>query len=329
MKIFCRSNMACILSLTAILSAQSLPAQPKQQSVLKTAQPNFYITTPQTGVSTPVGQATTNNARAASSSSRAASSQSARPSASSSRVVASAATQTNQSTGYNTYLTNTPQPFAASASSAQTAAATNQRTSGRQSSRNATQATYAAQNSSQVVSTSANYASSNAANYNTYSNVPASQASTAHSHGQRSGLLNKIFHKHPQTAQVTTVSNNNPKLASAAASSARYSSSKLDGVTQSGQASWYGSDFHGGKTANGERYNMESMTAAHKSLPFGTMVCVRNERNGRECVVRINNRGPFIKGRILDVSKAAARELGMVSSGVAKVTMRVVGRSSS
>lgn len=95
---------------------------------------------------------------------------------------------------------------------------------------------------------------------------------------------------------------------------------------QSGMASWYGSDFHGGKTANGERYDMYSMTAAHRTLPFGTLVKVTNECNGRECVVRINNRGPYLKGRILDLSKAAATQLGMVSRGVSKVRMQVLGQ---
>ncbi|MGI8907308.1 MAG: septal ring lytic transglycosylase RlpA family protein [Candidatus Sumerlaeaceae bacterium] len=93
-----------------------------------------------------------------------------------------------------------------------------------------------------------------------------------------------------------------------------------------GVASWYGRDFHGGKTANGERYDMNSMTAAHRSLPFGTLVKVTNECNGRECVVRINNRGPYLKGRILDLSKAAASQLGMVSRGVSRVQMQVLGQ---
>ena len=93
-----------------------------------------------------------------------------------------------------------------------------------------------------------------------------------------------------------------------------------------GLASWYGKGFHGGKTANGERYDMNSMTAAHKSLPFGTIVKVTNVNNGRECVVRINNRGPYIRGRVLDLSRAAANELGMVNRGVARVSMQILGR---
>ncbi|MGL4397146.1 MAG: septal ring lytic transglycosylase RlpA family protein, partial [Hyphomicrobium sp.] len=83
------------------------------------------------------------------------------------------------------------------------------------------------------------------------------------------------------------------------------------GGGQSGMASWYGGKFHGRKTANGERYNQWSMTAAHKTLPFGTRVRVTNARTGNSVVVRINDRGPFIKGRIIDLSKAAANQLGI------------------
>lgn len=93
---------------------------------------------------------------------------------------------------------------------------------------------------------------------------------------------------------------------------------------QVGKASWYGGDFHGGRTANGERYDMESLTAAHRTLPFGTQIKVTNLENGQECVVRINNRGPFRQGRILDVSRAAARELGMIGRGIAKVQMQIL-----
>ena len=87
-------------------------------------------------------------------------------------------------------------------------------------------------------------------------------------------------------------------------------------------ASWYGRECH--STASGERYNPESMTAAHRTLPFGTMVRVTNLSSKCSTVVRINNRGPFSKGRIIDVSQAAARELKMVSSGVARVSIEVL-----
>lgn len=83
-------------------------------------------------------------------------------------------------------------------------------------------------------------------------------------------------------------------------------------ASQCGRASWYALT---SRTASGERMNPAAMTAAHRSLPFGTKVKVTNKRNGKSVVVRINDRGPFVKGRVIDLSKAAARELGFVSSG--------------
>jgi rare lipoprotein A len=96
--------------------------------------------------------------------------------------------------------------------------------------------------------------------------------------------------------------------------------------TASGQASWYGSKFHGRRTANGERYDMNQMTAAHRSLPFGTKVRVINPRNGRSVVVRINDRGPFSGRRIIDLSRGAAGAIGIVNSGVAPVKLEVLKR---
>jgi rare lipoprotein A len=88
-----------------------------------------------------------------------------------------------------------------------------------------------------------------------------------------------------------------------------------------GMASFYG---YRSKTANGEMMNPSAMTAAHKTLPFGTRVRVTNTRTGKSVIVRINDRGPFIKGRIIDVSTGAAKVLGMVGSGVAPVTVDIV-----
>jgi rare lipoprotein A len=88
-----------------------------------------------------------------------------------------------------------------------------------------------------------------------------------------------------------------------------------------GHASWYAA---GSKTASGERMNASLMTAAHKTLPFGTKVLVTNKRNGKSVIVRINDRGPFIRGRVIDVSKAAAADIGMVSSGTAQVCYSIV-----
>lgn len=91
-----------------------------------------------------------------------------------------------------------------------------------------------------------------------------------------------------------------------------------------GVASYYGRRFHGRRTANGERFNMRAMTAAHRTLPFGTKVRVTNPRNGRSVVVRVNDRGPFIRGRSIDLSRAAAEKIGMISRGHARVNMEVV-----
>ena len=96
------------------------------------------------------------------------------------------------------------------------------------------------------------------------------------------------------------------------------------GTTQRGVASWYGEPFHGRATASGEIYDMHLMTAAHKELPLGTVVDVKNLENGLEVRVRVNDRGPFIRGRVLDLSYGAARKIRMVGPGTAKVEIRVV-----
>jgi rare lipoprotein A (peptidoglycan hydrolase) len=130
-----------------------------------------------------------------------------------------------------------------------------------------------------------------------------------HQTSQKRGLISRMFKRDENPAVQST----------------SYSSYSPAGLIR-GVASWYGSDFHGGKTANGERYDMYSMTAAHRTLPFGTLVKVTNESNGKECVVRINNRGPYLKGRILDLSKAAASQLGFLGRGVTRVRMQVLGQ---
>ena len=93
---------------------------------------------------------------------------------------------------------------------------------------------------------------------------------------------------------------------------------------QMGKGTWYGGKFHGGPTASGETYNKNSMTAAHRTLKFNTRVRVTNLNNGRSVIVRINNRGPYGKGRIIDVSEAAARELDMIEAGVVPVRVEVL-----
>jgi len=97
-------------------------------------------------------------------------------------------------------------------------------------------------------------------------------------------------------------------------------------VFQTGVASWYGDDFHGKTTADGELYDMHKLTAAHPDLPFHTLVEVENLENGRRVRVRINDRGPFLKGRIIDLSLAAARRLGIEEKGTATVNLRLLSR---
>ena len=100
-----------------------------------------------------------------------------------------------------------------------------------------------------------------------------------------------------------------------------------DAWSERGIASWYGPGFHGKRTASGEVYDMEDMTAAHKQLPFGTVVRVDNLDNGRRTEVRINDRGPFVDDRIIDLSRAAAREIEMLGTGTARVRISVVRMS--
>ena len=97
-----------------------------------------------------------------------------------------------------------------------------------------------------------------------------------------------------------------------------------EGDVESGMASWYGPDFHGKPTSSQEIYDMYDMTAAHQTLPFGTHVVVTNLNNNKAVTVRINDRGPFVKGRIIDLSYAAARVLDMVGPGVAPVRIEVL-----
>ncbi len=95
---------------------------------------------------------------------------------------------------------------------------------------------------------------------------------------------------------------------------------------EEGLASWYAGKFQGRRTASGEIFDTNQMTAAHKTLPFGTRVRVRNLDNGREVVVRINDRGPFVEGRVIDLSRAAAEAIEMTGSGLARVRVEIVER---
>lgn len=99
-----------------------------------------------------------------------------------------------------------------------------------------------------------------------------------------------------------------------------------EGWTQQGVASWYGQPFHGRLTANGERYDMYKLSCAHKTLPLGTIIRVMNRANGRQLDLRVNDRGPYVRGRIIDCSKAAAWKLGFLEEGLAPVRIQVIRR---
>jgi len=97
-------------------------------------------------------------------------------------------------------------------------------------------------------------------------------------------------------------------------------------IFERGGASWYGIQFHQRKTASGERFDMTEFTAAHKTLPFNTRVCVRSLVNGREVLVRINDRGPYTSGRIIDLSRAAAESIGLLGLGIKQVALHIVDK---
>ena len=97
------------------------------------------------------------------------------------------------------------------------------------------------------------------------------------------------------------------------------------GFTETGIGSWYGNKFHGRKTSNGETYDMYGMTAAHKTLPMNTVLLVRNLENNREIVVRVNDRGPFVKNRIIDLTYTGAQKLGILGRGTGKVSITALG----
>jgi len=102
-----------------------------------------------------------------------------------------------------------------------------------------------------------------------------------------------------------------------------------NGFIQTGKASWYGRKFHGRKTSNGETYNMYAMTAAHKTLPMNTWVSVHNLENNNKVVLRVNDRGPFVYGRVIDLSYTGAKRLGVVGPGTANVRVTALGRATS
>ena len=99
---------------------------------------------------------------------------------------------------------------------------------------------------------------------------------------------------------------------------------KVNQHSTRGEASYYAGFHHGKKTASGERFNMHSLTAAHRTLPLGSKIKVTNLNNGKEVVVRVNDRGPYAKGRVLDVSLGAAKKLGMLKTGTAKISIQIL-----
>jgi rare lipoprotein A len=100
--------------------------------------------------------------------------------------------------------------------------------------------------------------------------------------------------------------------------------SRESGFTQTGMISFYGGKFHGRKTASGARFDKNALTAAHRTLPFGTRIKVTNISNGKSVIVEVTDRGPFAHGRILDLSEAAAREVGMLGKGTVKARLTVL-----
>jgi len=145
--------------------------------------------------------------------------------------------------------------------------------------------------------------------HTTYSE-PKSYSSDKHSH---SSSMNKKNYSHPTMRPYTI-------------RGIKYYPTVVSvGDTFKGNASWYGPDFHGKLTSNGETYNMYGMTAAHKTLPMNTIVKVTNRRNGLSTVVRINDRGPFVATRIIDLSNKAAHAIKMVGAGTAPVTLEILG----
>ena len=102
----------------------------------------------------------------------------------------------------------------------------------------------------------------------------------------------------------------------------------VEGGVQTGEASWYGPGFHGRRTASGERYDQDALTAAHRTLPFGTRVRVTRVATGQHVIVRINDRGPWFDDRVIDLSRAAGTALGLMRPGIAPVRLEIVGRGS-
>jgi rare lipoprotein A len=146
--------------------------------------------------------------------------------------------------------------------------------------------------------------------------------------GQSCGALSELSQSYHQSTELPQVTNetdsSDATIQKASVEPGQKKSSKPTKHALNGKASWYGPRFHGKKTASGEIYNQHKLTAAHKTPPLGTKARVTNLENGSTVEVEINDRGPFIEGRIIDLSRAAAGALGFVELGVAPVQVEVV-----
>lgn len=118
-----------------------------------------------------------------------------------------------------------------------------------------------------------------------------------------------------------------PTQAATPSPPAEVADSEVGVLVGRGLASWYGGQLHGRRTASGERFDREDFTAAHRTLPFGARLCVRSMVNGKAVVVRVNDRGPFVPGRVIDLSQAAAEELGMTGLGIKQVELWHLGEA--
>jgi len=132
--------------------------------------------------------------------------------------------------------------------------------------------------------------------------------------------------KNPSATKYTSAARHRATMRSYRVLGKRYSPTYVEvGQVMKGISSWYGPNFHGKHTSNGEVYNMHARTAAHKTWPMDTMVRVNNLQNGKSTIVRINDRGPFVRGRIIDCSYTAGKEIGLDRMGIAKVSIEVLG----
>ncbi|MBT8343520.1 MAG: septal ring lytic transglycosylase RlpA family protein [Sulfurovum sp.] len=140
------------------------------------------------------------------------------------------------------------------------------------------------------------------------------------------GCSQKREYTEPGATKYTSAARHKATMRSYKVLGKRYHPTYVEvGQVQKGISSWYGPNFHGKHTSNGEVYNMHERTAAHKTWPMDTMVKVKNLQNGKSTIVRINDRGPFVRGRIIDCSYKAGKEIGLDRMGIAKVSVEVLG----